>query len=80
MCSIPQGTAAPTACERADRALANLQAYQVAHVTMAAAAERVVTMVAKRVFTPGEGMEALAEFVSQYRSKLAELDGRAPHA
>lgn len=80
MCSIPRGTAAPpalggTACERADRALANLQAYQVAHVTMAAAAEMTVDLVADHVFTPAEALQALTEHVDQYRARLAALDG-----
>ena len=67
----------PTLAETADRALANMQAYSVAHLNMASAAERVVTMVAEHVFTPQEGIASLAEFASQYRDKLRELDGRA---
>jgi hypothetical protein len=79
MCSIPQGTAAPpalggTACERADRALANLAAYQTAHVTMAAAAEMTVDLVADHVFTPAEALQALTEHVDRYRSQLARID------
>jgi hypothetical protein len=34
-------------------------------------------MVAEHVFTPEEGIQALADFVKQYRLKLAEIDGRA---
>jgi hypothetical protein len=44
---------------------------------MAAAAEMVVDMVASKAFTPAEAVEALADFVKQYRAKLAEIDGRA---
>ena len=55
----------------------NLEGYAVAHLNMAAAAERVVTMVAEHVFTPQEGIASLAEFASQYRDKLRALDARA---
>ncbi len=67
----------PTLSETADRALANMQAYQVAHINMACAAEKVSDMVAGKAFTPEEGIQALAAFVGQYRAKLAEIDGRA---
>jgi hypothetical protein len=66
-----------TLAETADRAQAALQAYQTAHVTMAAAAEMTVDLVADHVFTPAEAVEALTEFVGEYRARLAELDGRA---
>ena len=67
----------PSLSQRTDRALAALEKYQTAHVTMAAAAEMVVDMVAGKAFTPAEAVEALADFVRQYRAKLAEIDGRA---
>jgi hypothetical protein len=67
----------PTLSETADRAQVALQAYSTAHLNMAAAAEMVVDMVAGKAFTPAEAVEALADFVRQYRAKLAEIDGRA---
>jgi hypothetical protein len=67
----------PTLSETADRAQVALQAYSTAHLNMAAAAEMVVDMVAGKAFTPEEGIQALADFVKQYRAKLAEIDGRA---
>ena len=67
----------PTLAETADRALSNMQAYSTAHLNMACAAEKVSDMVAGKVFTPTEAVEALADFVKQYRAKLAEIDGRA---
>jgi hypothetical protein len=70
----------PTLSETADRALANMQAYQVAHVTMAATAEMVVDMVAGNAFTPAEALQALTEHVDQYRARLAALDGKATQA
>ena len=66
-----------TLSQKADAALANMQAYSTAHLNMAAAAEMVVDMVAGKAFTPAEAVEALADFVRQYRAKLAEIDGRA---
>lgn len=65
----------PTLAETADRALSNLQAYQTAHVTMAAAAEMTVDLVADHVFTPAEAVQALTEHVDRYRARLAALDG-----
>jgi len=65
----------PTQAETADAALANLAAYQTAHVTVAAAAEMTVDMVTDNVFTPAEALQSLAGFVSQYRDRLAALDG-----
>jgi uncharacterized protein YlzI (FlbEa/FlbD family) len=67
----------PTLSETADRAQVALQAYSTAHLNMAAAAEMVVDMVAGKAFTPAEAVEALTDFVKQYRAKLAEIDGRA---
>ena len=67
----------PTLSETADAALANMQAYSIAHLNMACAASKVADMVAGKVFTPEEGIQALADFVKQYRAKLAEIDGRA---
>jgi hypothetical protein len=66
----------PTLAQSADRALSNLAAYQTAHVTMAAAAEMTVDLVADHVFTPAEAVQALTEFVGLYRKTLATLDGR----
>ena len=59
---------------RADRATKALREYGAAHVTMATAAERVVSMVAAKAFTPAEAIESLTMFAAQYRSKLAEID------
>jgi GAF domain-containing protein len=67
-------TTMPTLAETADRALANMQAYSTAHLNMAAAAEMTVDLVASKVFTPAEGMEALAERVARYRDELARID------
>jgi hypothetical protein len=64
----------PTLAETADRALSMMERYQTAHVTMAGAAEMIVDMVAGKVFTPAEAVEALADFVKQYRAKLADID------
>lgn len=66
-----------TLSQKADAAQVALEAYQVAHVQMACAASKVSDMVAEHVFTPEEGIQALADFVKQYRLKLAEIDGRA---
>jgi len=70
----------PSLSQKADAALANLQAYSTAHLNMAAAAEMVVDMVAGKAFTPAEAVQALAGFVSQYRAKLAALDGKGGHS
>ena len=61
----------------ADHALSNLEAYAVAHLNMASAAERVVNMVAEGAFTASEAIESLTMFVSQYQRRLAELDAKA---
>ena len=63
--------------ERSDRATKALREYGAAHVVMASAAERVVAMVAAHVFTPGEAIESLDMFASQYRDKLRALDAKA---
>lgn len=65
-----------TLAQKADRAQAALQAYQVAHINLAAAAEMAVDLVADHIFTPAEALQSLAGFVSQYRDRLAALDGR----
>jgi hypothetical protein len=62
---------------RSDAATKALTEYGAAHVVMASAAERVVAMVAAHVFTPGEAIESLAMFASQYRDKLRALDAKA---
>ncbi len=67
----------PTIAERADRALDALEKYQTAHVNMAAAAELVVDLTADGTMTAAEGLQALGDFVKQYRARLAALDGRA---
>ena len=64
----------PTLAETADRALVNLAAYQTAHITMAAAAEMTVDLVADLVFTPAEALQALTEHVDRYRAQLARID------
>jgi hypothetical protein len=64
----------PTLSQIADRALSNLAAYQSAHVTMAAAAELTVDLVADHVFTPAEALQALTEHVDRYRAQLARID------
>ena len=63
-----------TVAEKSDRALSAMQAYQVAHVTLAAAAEMVVDLSANHVFTPAEAVQALTEHVSRYRAQLARID------
>jgi len=67
----------PTISQRADAALTALESYQRAHVNMAAAAELVVELTADGTMTAVEGLQALADFVKQYRARLAALDGRA---
>jgi hypothetical protein len=66
-----------TLAQKADTALANLAAYQTAHVTMAAAAEMVVDLTIDGTFTAAEALSALAEHVARYRDELAAIDGRA---
>lgn len=67
----------PTLAQKSERAQDSLLAYSRAHLTLAALTERAVDSVAARVLTPSEALEGLAEFVGQYRHRLAELDGRA---
>jgi len=64
----------PTLSQIADRALANMQAYSIAHLNMAAAAEMTVDLVADHVFTPAEALQALTEHVDRYRAQLARID------
>jgi hypothetical protein len=65
----------PTLSQTADRALANLAAYQTAHVTMAASAEMVVTMAAEGLLTPDEALASMRRHVKRYQDDLAALDG-----
>jgi NifU-like protein involved in Fe-S cluster formation len=68
----------PTVAETADAALAKMQAYERAHINMAASAEMVVDMVAGKAFTPAEALSALAERVARYRDELAAIDHEVP--
>jgi hypothetical protein len=64
----------PSLSQRTDRALAALEKYQTAHVTMATAAEMVVDSIIDGSFTVAEALSALAEHVARYRDELAAID------
>jgi hypothetical protein len=64
-----------TLAQKADRALADLQAYQTAHVTMAASAEMVVNMAGEGLLTEAEALASLRRHVDRYHAALATLDG-----
>jgi hypothetical protein len=65
----------PTPAETADRALATLQAFEAAHVTMAASAEMVVNMAGEGLLTEAEALASLRRHVDRYHAALAALDG-----
>ena len=67
----------PSLSQRTDRALAALEKYQTAHVTMAQAAVVVVDSIIEGSFTVAEALTYLALHVARYRDELATLDGRA---
>jgi hypothetical protein len=67
----------PTLSQTADRALATLAAYQIAHVTLAASAEMVVNMAAEGLLTEAEALASLRRHVRRYQDDLAALDGQS---
>jgi uncharacterized membrane protein YdfJ with MMPL/SSD domain len=67
----------PTLAETADRAQAALQAYQAAHVTLAASAEMVVNMAGEGLLTEAEALASLRRHVRRYQDDLAALDGQS---
>ena len=64
-----------TLAETADAALAKLQAFETAHVTMAASAEMVVNMAGEGLLTPDEVLASMRRHVKRYQDDLAALDG-----
>jgi hypothetical protein len=67
----------PTLAETADRAQAALQAYQAAHVTLAASAEMVVNMAGEGLLTEAEALASLRRHVDRYHAALTALDGHS---
>ena len=67
----------PTLSQTADRALANLAAYEAAHITMAASAEMVAAMAGEGLLTEAEALASLRRHVDHYHAALAALDGQS---
>jgi hypothetical protein len=70
----------PTLSQIADAALAKLQAFEAAHVTMAASAEMVVNMAGEGLLTDAEALSSLRRHVDRYHAALAALDGQSHEA
>ncbi|MGB8298058.1 MAG: hypothetical protein WCG85_21780 [Polyangia bacterium] len=64
----------PTLSQTADAALAKLQAFEAAHITMAASAEMVVNMAGEGLLTPDEALASMRRHVKRYRDELAAID------